>query len=95
MLDIQEAVNEMVEAARNIKKSGGKFSSEVLERTFNAVDQLNRASPEEIEAAMSRLDGNDELTTLLTGVLLASTQTATTQTFAVDSGEAEYTPAEY
>lgn len=100
MLDIKEAINEMVEAARNIKKSG-KFSREVLGKTFDAVDRLNSASQEDIMAAMSSLDGNDEMATLLTGVLLASAQSehskkaATTQTFAADSGEVEYTPTEY
>ena len=102
MLDIEDAVSELVNAARNIKMSG-KFSRETLSKTFDAVDQLNRASPEEIETAMSNLGGNaDEMVTLLTGVLLARTQgeieskkTGATQTFTSDDCAEGYLLSKY
>lgn len=93
MLDIEEAVSELVGAAHNLEATG-KFSREILGRTFNAVDKLNQATPEQLAEVMAGLDG--DTASLLTGVLIAHIQgTQTNQMFTDNERTEEYEPCDY
>lgn len=102
MLDIKKAVNELVEAARNLEASG-KFSREILGRTFNAVDVLNQATPEQLTELVDGLEGDTSgAAGLLSGALIAHIQgaqenkkTQTKQRFTGNEGAEEYEPADY
>lgn len=71
MLDIQEVVTELVEAAGEMKTSG-KFSKATLNKTYNAIDRLNQATEQELTEATSALGGSGGIAILLTGVLLSA-----------------------
>lgn len=96
MLDIEEAVRELVGAAHNLEATG-KFSREILVRTFNAVDKINQATPEQLAEVMAGLDGDkSDTASLLTGVLIAHIQgTQTNQMFTDNERTEEYEPCDY
>lgn len=100
--DIQEAIAELVEAARNLDATG-KLSGETLGRTFNAVDKLNQATPEQLSELMAGLNGDTSgASSLLTGALIAHIQgaqenkkTQTNQRFTSNESTEEYEPCDY
>lgn len=100
MFDIEKAVSELVEAASNLEATG-KFSREILSRTFNAVDRLNQATPEQLAEVMAGLEGDTSGTaSLLTGALIAHIQdtqekTKINQRFTSNESTEEYEPCSY
>ena len=102
VFDIQGAIAELVEAAHNLEATG-KFSREILGRTFNAVDKLNQATPEQLAEVMAGLDSDkSDTASLLTGVLIAHIQgtqenkkTQTNQRFTNNESTEEYEPCDY